>query len=606
MCDRCRAEYEDPHNRRFHAQPNACPTCGPHLELWNGEGKILALNDEALIEAGDIIRKGEILALKGLGGFQVLVDAANEAAVNRLRQCKSREAKPLALMYPDLISVQRDCEVSEVEQQLLMSPRAPIVLLRRRNMLAGNTSVIARSVAPDNPNLGVMLPYTPLHHLLMHDLKIPVVATSGNISDEPICTDEYEALNRLGSIADMFLVHNRPIARQVDDSVIQVVHGREQVLRSARGYAPACMSLKKNIKPSIALGAHLRNSVAIAGRGQVFVSQHVGNLESFQARDALDRTVRSLSELYDFVPAGAVCDLHPDYASTIYAAESGLPVTGVQHHYAHILSCMADNDIDGPVLGVAWDGTGLGNDGTIWGGEFLHVDRESYSRKSHLRTFRLIGGERAVRDPRRSALGILSELFGDRLFEMDNCYPLIRFEENERTILRQVIRREINCPLTSSAGRLFDGVASILDICHRNTFHGQAAIMLGFAAESTAEDDCYPFSLDECGDQYSLNWEPMVRQILKDRDHSRPVSTLAAIFHNTLAEMIVAVAGRIGEKRVVLSGGCFQNRYLAERTIERLKKTGFEPFWHHRIPPNDGGIALGQIMALSRLNREEK
>lgn len=599
MCEQCRAEYEDPSDRRFHAQPNACPRCGPHLELWNNRGTILALHDGALRQACDIIRAGEILALKGLGGFQLLVDVANDDAVERLRRRKGREEKPLALMYPDLAAVGRDCHITDGEQELLTSRQAPIVLLRRRT--DARDGGVARSVAPHNPYLGVMLPYTPLHHIVMADLKCPVVATSGNISDEPICIDEQDAIGRLGHIADRFLVHNRPIARQVDDSVVQVVHGRSQTVRAARGFAPVTMALPLPVRPCLAVGAHLKNTAAIAGNGQVYLSQHVGDLETAQAYAALGEVVQSLSRLYEFTPEVTACDLHPDYASTRFAREHGLPVRRIQHHHAHVLSCMADNGLDGPVLGVAWDGTGLGTDGTVWGGEFLRVGETSFSRAAYFRRFPLPGGEKAVREPCRTAIGMLYEIYEDGAFDLTGMPPALRFTAGEIAVLGQMLRKSLNSPLTSSVGRLFDAVASILDLCHVNAFTGQAAMRLGFAAVDASSDDVYPFEIDQDDRTYRIDWEPMIRDILGDMQNGKLAAAIAAGFHNTLVEIIIDIAERVGEKNVVLSGGCFQNRYLSERTIRRLSEAGFIPHWHHRIPPNDGGIALGQIMAVARM-----
>jgi len=600
MCEECRREYEDPLNRRFHTQPNACPDCGPHLELWDAKGEILASHDDALLEACNSIKRGKILALKGLGGFQLLVDARNDDAVTLLRQRKAREEKPLALMYPNLHAVKNECQVSNLEEKLLDSYESPIVLLRRRIDKNSYRSGICPSVAPGNPYFGIMLPYTPLHHLLMTELDFPIVATSGNLSDEPICIDEHEAQSRLGKIADLFLVHNRPIVRQVDDSVVRLMMGRQLVLRAARGYAPTAIQLKEPVPPSLAVGAHLKNSVAI-GRGKyAFVSQHIGDLESKQAYEALGRVVQSLSNIYDFQPAKVVSDLHPDYLSTKFAFGLALPLNKIQHHYAHVLSCMADNELEGPALGVSWDGTGLGLDGTIWGGEFLRVDKESFTRVAHLRTFRLPGSEKAVYEPRRSAVGLLYEIFGERLFSMDALEPLKAFDTGEKEILHNMLERKINAPVTSSAGRLFDAVVSIIGLCQTVSYEGQAPMKLEFAAGGLISEESYRFNIDQQTQSFVVDWEPMIRDILNDVQRATSTSQIAAKFHNTLVDMIVQVAKIIGEQKVVLTGGCFQNKYLTERTVCCLKSAGFKPFWHQRIPPNDGGIALGQIVATSR------
>ncbi|HLF84288.1 MAG TPA: carbamoyltransferase HypF, partial [Blastocatellia bacterium] len=470
MCVDCLLEYENPLDRRFHAQPNACPICGPHIELLASDRGVLSSHHDALLEAVAAIVHGMIVAVKGLGGFHMMVDAHNDAAVRRLRYRKHREEKPLALMYPDLDSIKSDCEVSDLEQRLLLSPESPIVLLRRKPAIGNLQSGIAASVAPGNPYLGVMLPYTPLHHLLMSELGFPVVATSGNRSDEPICIDEHEALDRLKGIAEVFLVHNRPIARHVDDSIVRVMMGRELVLRRARGYAPLPVQLTQRAGPILAVGAHLKNSIAASTGNDVFISQHIGDLETREAFNAFERVIDSFKQLYELQPETVACDEHPGYLSTQFAKECGLRVVPVQHHFAHVLSCMAENRLQEPVLGVAWDGTGYGLDGTIWGGEFLQVpgmtpdaedDPAPFQRVAHLRTFRLPGGEKAIKEPRRVAIGLLYELFGDAVFEMEELAPVRAFTPQERELLKAMLVKKFNSPVTSSAGRLFDAIASI-------------------------------------------------------------------------------------------------------------------------------------------------
>lgn len=588
MCAACRAEYDNPADRRFHAQPNACPHCGPHLEMWDAAGKVLATHDDALHGAADCLRRGDIVAAKGLGGFHLLVDARNQDAVVRLRRRKLREEKPFGLMYPSLDSLRQDCQVSETEECLLLSPESPLVLLRR----SGRRLPIAPAVAPGNPYLGVMLPYTPLHHLLLAELGFPIVATSGNRSDEPICLDEREALTRLAGIADLFLIHDRPIARQVDDSLVRVILGREMVLRRARGYAPFPVPVAQTLPPLLAVGAHQKNTLAIAAGCQVVVSQHVGDLDTPLALDAFRRVAEDLPRLYALEPKAVVCDRHPDYHSTRHAENMGLPVVRVQHHHAHIRSCMAEHGLSGPLLGVAWDGTGFGLDGTIWGGEFLRVADDGFQRVAHLRTFRLPGGECAVREPRRTALGLLYELLGEELFDRDDLAPLREFSLRERGLLRVMLRGGVNAPWTSSAGRLFDAAAALLDIRQTTAFEGQAAMELEFAVEKADESEAYPFALTATG---VLDWGPMVQAILEDIRLGSPKGTIARRFHDTLAEMIVTTARSVGERNIVLSGGCFQNAYLLEQTVTRLGTAGFGVFWPQRIPPNDGGIALGQI-----------
>jgi hydrogenase maturation protein HypF len=703
MCPACQAEYEDPRNRRFHAQPNACPVCGPQLELLecgdmsplSKRGHVRALqNNDALLAAAHAIRAGKIVAVKGLGGFHLMADARTENAVNRLRERKHREGKPFALMFPTLESVKAVCEVSPLEERLLRSPEAPIVLLGRlvrprpgplpqereksstvagqfgraplivrplakskeseamqkaNRFQEGDNSCslspgervrvragveqthfeIAPAVAPGNPNLGVMLPSNPLHHLLMAELGFPVVATSGNLSDEPICTDEREALERLDGIADVFLVHNRPIVRHVDDSIVRVMLGREMVLRRARGYAPLPITLNPqpstlNSKPVLAVGAHLKNSVALSIGNQVFISQHIGDLETEPAHNAFRRVIADFEKLYDVKPEIVAVDLHPDYLSTKFADEisgwagSPLPAAngahgvtrptqmGVQHHIAHVLSCMAENEIGSPALGVSWDGTGLGLDGTIWGGEFFRVADREVERIAHLRPFRLPGGDKAVREPRRAAIGLLYELFGETAFDMKHLPPFQEIPAVELSALKGMLRRKLNSPQTSSMGRLFDAVASLVGLSQQMRYEGQAAMELEFALNEIETDEAYELPLAAREDTRPtiapnsaliLDWSPMIEAILSDVQNGVAVSMISAKFHNALAEAVVMVANRVGERRVVLSGGCFQNRYLTERTVRRLQAEGYQPYWHQRIPPNDGGIALGQIVA---------
>ena len=604
MCPACRAEYENPRDRRFHAQPNACPACGPQLALWNQAGEPIARCEEALRLAGAAVRDGRIVAVKGLGGFHLVVDARRADAVERLRRRKHREEKPFAIMCATLADVDRRAFVSNDEARLLTAPEAPIVLLARR---PSGRSDVAAAVAPGNPNLGIMLPYTPLHLLLLSEIGGPIVATSGNLSDEPICTDEHEALDRLSGIADLFLVHDRPIVRHVDDSVVRVMLGRELVLRRARGYAPLPIPLRGQAPQLLAVGAHLKNTVAVTAGANVFVSQHIGDLESRESTEAFFQVIEGLERLFRTEPRVVVADMHPDYLATRYAATLGHEVTLVQHHYAHVAACMAENDLNGPLLGVAWDGTGFGLDGTVWGGEFLAVDRQSFARVACLRPFRLPGGDRAVREPRRSALGVLYEMSGDEVGRME-CATIRAFTAAERALLIAALARKVNAPVTTSAGRLFDAVASIVNCRQRASFEGQAALDLE-SAVCAGVADAYPFTIGDpprlsAGSwqppRLVIDWAPAIRAILEEVAGGVAQGVVAARFHNTLVEMIVATAGIVGEGRVVLTGGCFQNRYLTERAVARLRQAGFRPYWHQRVPPNDGGIAVGQIAAYLR------
>ncbi len=578
MCDACRAEYENPLDRRFHAQPVACPDCGPQIALWNAEGNILAEKEDALQKTAAAVRAGKIVALKGLGGFHLITDAQNDKAVQLLRERRHRPAKPFAVMYSSLEEVEKDCAVGKQEAALLHSAQSPIVLLERK--AGGN---ISAHVAPDNPNLGVMLPYTPLHVLLLQELKFPVIATSGNRADEPICIDEHEALERLRGIADVFLVHNRPIARRADDSIVRVMAGGKTVLRRARGYAPMPVIMRqKTEKPVLATGGHLKNTVALMVHDKLMLGPHVGNLETPLSLDAHNQVIDDLCRLYRVAPEIIARDKHPDYASTRTAGERGGKVVPVQHHYAHALACMVDNDIDAPCLAVTWDGTGYGDDGTIWGGEFLKITDTGYDRAFSFLPFPLAGGEQAVRDPRRAALGALYAL-GDT--DMD-----LSFSPAEKALLLQSLEKKVNCPLTSSVGRLFDAVSALLGLCDKNTFEGEAAMALEFAAEKDPCDQSYPYAIKGG----VIDWRPILMESIKNPANA------AARFHNTLSDIIIDIARQTGEKNLLLTGGCFQNKLLLESSVEKLKRAGFAPFWHHKLPPNDGGIAAGQILAALR------
>jgi len=601
MCAECRTEYENPQDRRFHAQPNACPKCGPQLQLWNESGKISAERQNALLQTVSAIKSGKIAAVKGIGGFHLIADARNNEAINRLRERKHREEKPLAIMFPSLKKIKQVCKLNDLEERLLASPESPIVLIERTANQSENKNSefeIAFSVAPDNPYLGCMLPYSPLHHILMNQLGFPVVATSGNLSDEPICTDEYEALRRLNGIADVYLVHNRPIVRHVDDSIVRIIMGRELVMRRARGYAPLPVTINTGHNASmLAVGAHLKNSIALTSGSNVFISQHIGDLETKESLDAFHHVISDFRTMYDCKPEYIVCDLHPDYLSSKYARSTGIPLLEIQHHHAHIASCMAENQLEGEVLGISWDGTGYGLDGTIWGGEFLLAQKASFERFGTFRSFGLPGGEKAVKEPRRTALGMLYELFGNDIFHQKGLSTLQAFTFAELELINQMLLKRVNTPFTTSAGRIFDAVASLIGLRQRVNYEGQAALELEFLAQGSERKDSYSFEIDKAQDLKIFNWQSMLEEILADtKDHIKP-SIISAKFHNTLVEIIVAAAKKAGQPRIVLSGGCFQNRYLTERTVKRLQEEKFHPYWHQRVPPNDGGIALGQIAA---------
>ena len=563
LCPECAREYADPADRRFHAQPNACPVCGPALALDPPAGET-----NPIAAAARALAAGRILALKGIGGYQLLVDARNDQAVRRLRQRKQREEKPFALMMPSVEAVRRYCSVSAGEARLLESAAAPIVLLE-----PSDATDLAPSVAASSPFLAVMLPYSPLHHLLMSAFPHPVVATSGNRSDEPIATGNQEAKDRLGEIADLFLTHDRPIARACDDSVVRLARGGTTVIRRARGYAPLPVMTARPLPPLLAVGAHLKNTVAIAKGRVVYLSQHIGDLDTAEARRGFARAIDDLCRLYGFKPEAVVCDMHPDYASTAWARHSGLPLIAVQHHHAHVAACAAENDVRGPYLGVAWDGTGYGLDGRIWGGEFFLVDGGRFERIAHLRPFRLPGGEAAIREAWRSAASLQLEL---------------GLPADCPDVFRRIWERRVNSPETTSVGRLFDAVAALAGVARENRFEGQAASQLERAMARYETEDAYPLP--------GGDWEPLVHALLADLHSGAPACQMAARFHNALIAWIAETAAAARVHPIVLSGGVFQNRHLAERAAAELEARGHRVFTHQAVPPNDGGIALGQAV----------
>ncbi len=617
LCADCRREYEEPRDRRFHAQPTACPACGPRLALWSNTGEVLARDDEALLDAATALLDGRIVAVKGLGGFHLCCDGRSEAAVARLRTGKVRREKPLALMVRDVAAARALCEVSSVAERWLLSPEAPILLLPRLGQAA--TVHVAANVAPESTRLGLMLPSTPLHHLLLAAVDAPLVATSGNLSDEPIATDEFEAVSRLGPIADLFLVHDRPVQRHTDDSVGWLFGDDLHLLRRARGFAPLPIPAATKLPPILAVGAHLKNVVGLGLGSEVVLSQYVGDLETPEALAAFERVIADLLRLWEAEPVAIAHDLHPDYLSTRWALRAGagdesegplppavlaaardgrLRLVGVQHHHAHLASCLAENGVYGPALGVTWDGTGYGTDGTVWGGEFLLGDATGFTRAAHLRPFRLPGGDAAVKEPRRPALALLFDLFGEAVLDRDDLAPVAAFSGAERVLLARMLATGARSPVTTSVGRLFDAVAAIVGLYPRAGFEGQAAMALEAMADP-AEDGAYPFPLVLAatpGAPALLDWGPLLLALLEDGAHGVDVSLRSARFHNALVDGVAAVALHVASPRVALSGGCFQNRFLLERTRERLTAEGFEVLTHRLVPPNDGGIALGQVL----------
>lgn len=597
MCPDCQREYDDPADRRFHAQPNACPVCGPSLTLTDSRGTFLARGNDALLQTARALSEGKIVAVKGIGGYHLMTDPFNDVSVRLLRERKRREEKPFAVMMPTIETAAQYCDVSAKEADALRGTAAPIVLVRKKGT-SGPSSGFSPSIAPGNPFLGIMLPYAPVHHLLMKELPQPLIATSGNLTDEPICIDDADALRRLGGIADLFLMHDRPILRHADDSIVRIIAGRESVLRRGRGLAPLPVMLEQAPDRTIlAVGAHLKNTVAVNAGAAVFVSQHIGDLETEQSFQAFKESVNGLQHLYNLVPDVIAADAHPEYLSGKYAQSLPQPTQIVQHHAAHIFSCMAENRVSGELLGVAWDGTGFGDDGTIWGGEFFSWDGDEMRRIATFRPFPLPGGTAAVKEPRRTALGLLYEMTNGTLHGCDDLPPVKQFLPQQVETLRRMLLNGLNSPRTSSAGRLFDAVSSLIGLRHVMAYEGQAALELESLADMNA-DGPYPFTIGVLPSDPSVaqvDWEPMIRSVIDDVRSNTPPSVIAGRFHRTMAEIIVAVAERMGRTTVLLSGGCFQNAMLTERTILRLNEEGFVPYWHQRIPPNDGGISLGQL-----------
>jgi hydrogenase maturation protein HypF len=596
LCPACRAEYEDPSDRRFHAQPNACPACGPQLAWWDDEGRVEAVREAALQAAVQALRDGRIVAVKGIGGFHLVCDASNPRAVETLRVRKHREEKPFAVMVPDDTAARALARISDLELELLRASAAPIVLLPRREGAA-----LADEVAPGNPNLGLLLPYAPLHHLLLHDFGRPLVATSGNRSDEPLCTDEREALQRLRGLADAFLVHNRPIARPLDDSIVRVLAGKPCILRRARGYTPLPIPLSFEAPPLLALGAHLKNTIALASGRSIVVSQHIGDLDALEARDAFERAVDDVQALRQLQPAGWVTDRHPDYASSLYARDRGLAAVTVQHHHAHVASCMAEHGLERTVLGVAWDGTGLGDDRTIWGGEFLVAGFGSCQRVGTISGFHLPGGDGAMRKPLSSAVGLLQAFFPEAMPRL--AVELLGLEEGAVRQLMALITRRANAPYTTSVGRWFDGLSALCGLCRASTFEGQAAMALEWAATPHRERAAYPFEIRRADDLLVADLRATLVRVIEDLRSGVEAGAVAASFHHTLAEVVVGMAERQRGLPVVLTGGCFQNQLLLERCVLRLRETGHTPYWHQLVPPNDGGISLGQAAVAAYLQQ---
>ena len=610
MCSRCQQEYDDPLNRRFHAQPNACPECGPQLALTDSNGKPVKCAD-VIRKATGLLQDGKILAVRGLGGFQLACDATHPAAVNLLRARKNRPAKPFAVMAATIEDIILHCRVSRTEAELLSSPQAPIVLLRWNSKF----SDIASIVAPDSKYLGMMLPYTPLHHLLLREAGRPLVMTSANLSEEPIAKDNDEAFLRLRDIADYFLIHNRGIYARYDDSVFMVAENKPVALRRARGYAPYPIHLPFQSKQILACGAELKNTFCLTRDDHAFVSQHIGDMENEETLEHFEHTVELYKKLFRIEPEIVACDLHPEYLPGKYAAriaaEQGLPLVPVQHHHAHIVSCMAENGVETPTIGVAFDGVGYGTDGAIWGGEFLVADWHGFRRAGHFEYVPMPGGAAAINKPYRMALGYLYSLLGAD-FSLDGL-PLEKINPVETAIIKQQIRQRINCPLTSSAGRLFDAVAALAGLRHEVSYEAEAAVALEMRAPdrfTRTGIKTYPYSFEEQNGVTVVKLGELFAGVVDDVRNKLPVSAISLKLHQTVAQITVAMCRKIsqqtGIKLVALSGGVFQNRLLLKLTSDGLQQSGFQVLTHHLVPCNDGGLSLGQAVVANFVKRDKQ
>jgi hydrogenase maturation protein HypF len=599
MCPDCAAEYHDLSDRRFHAQPNACPVCGPNVWLADCHGNKIE-SDDPIRMAVTLLEQGRILAVKGLGGFHLAVDAHNETAVRALRQRKHREGKPMAVMTPDLESAGRLARLDEIGSAQLSAIQRPIVLLPKREPF-----ILAPGVAPDTGEIGIMLPYTPLHHLLFGDMDA-LVMTSGNISEEPIAMENKEAVSRLLGLADYFLMHNRDIYLRTDDSVVRPSESGPVQLRRSRGYVPVPIFLKHGQPSVLAVGGELKNTICLIKENRAFVSQHIGDLENLAALCFFEMTIAHLRRILDIEPLALAHDLHPDYASTKWALkQTGIPLVGVQHHHAHVASVMAEHCLEGPVIGLACDGAGYGDDGRIWGGEALIADYGWYERRGHLKYRIMPGGSAAVRQPWRMALGCLHDVFGDEAHDL-NLDFLKRQKPEELFLLRQVIRKKIASPSTSSLGRLFDAVAALIGLKDCVAFEGQAAMML----EMICPDyECSPYTLEleDDGGRIVISTDRLIRDLVEDIMAGRPPALISGRFHAGIATALVDVVYRLKEitglRDVVMSGGCFLNQVLTRKIKTSLHSMGLRAYTQQQVPSGDGGLSLGQaVIAAERMS----
>lgn len=613
LCEDCHREYEDPMDRRFHAQPNACPVCGPHLTLLDGSGKTLAERDDALRNTVSLLEEGKIVAVKGLGGFHLACDALNDDAVRELRRRKYRYDKPFAVMAADIATIRKYCTISKEEESLLGYPECPIVLLKR--MAEPSAENVSEWVAPGNDYLGFMLAYTPIHHLLFDSSLSVLVMTSGNTSQEPIAFKNDEALSRLSEIADFFLIHNRPIRTRCDDSVTRIFHltGKEYILRRSRGYVPEPLKAPFHAQKQIlACGGHFNNTFALMKNDDIFPGHHIGDLENMKALSAFEDGIKHLQNLLEISPDVIACDLHPEYLSTKYARERAgqnpeLPLIQVQHHHAHIASCMAENALTNrKVIGVAFDGTGFGKDATVWGGEFLVADYGVFDRAGHLKRLPMPGGEAAIREPWRMAAVLLHDAFGDDFLQLDIDFNLW-LDRKKWDVLKKMIKTGTNTPMTSSMGRLFDAVSALLGIRARINYQGQAAIEMEQVIGNTETDDYYPFEIRKEGDHYIIDPGDMTQGLVDDIRSRSDMPLMATRFHNTVAQIILSLCRKIRSENLlndtVLSGGVFQNMYLLKKIVPMLEKDDFSVHIHQKMPTNDGCIAHGQaVIAAFRTN----
>ena len=608
MCHDCNSEYHDPRNRRFHAQPNACPVCGPQLMLLNNEGFAVQTQDP-ISTVCTLLHDGKIVAVKGLGGYHIACDALNSKSVSLLRSRKYREDKPFAVMMENIETVNKFCFVNAKEETLLLSTQRPIVLLKKKS-----DCTIPHDIAPDNLYLGVMLPYTPLHHLIIRESRLPLIMTSGNVSDEPIAYKDSEALERLKGIADYFLVHDRDIFMRCDDSVVKMVDDKEMIIRRSRGYAPFPLRLQYTFsKPILACGAFLKNTFCLARGNHAFLSHHIGDLENTETMNSYETAIEHYKRLFSIEPEMIAYDLHPEYLSTKYALaqRDDMFKIGVQHHHAHIVSCMAENGIHHKVIGVAFDGLGYGDDGNFWGGEFFIADLSGYQRAGHLDYVPMPGGEQAIKEPWRMAISYLYQIYSSDISSIIMPFPP-HFTGEPKTIvdhpkikvLLKMLSQRIHCPLTSSMGRLFDGVASLLDLQHFVNYEGQAAIKLESIADER-ETGHYPFGINtnagaHCNRLIVIQWQPVIKHIIEDMQHGIASSIISARFHNSIVDMVYQVCiilrNSKGVNDVVLSGGVFQNNFLLSRLVKKLKLQGFTLYSHKKVPCNDGGLSLGQAV----------